>query len=83
VGLKERAGKLTLRVRDNGIGITEERIFDSQSFGLIGMRERIHPWGGKVNIKGIPGKGTTVVVNVGLGHSKKDIEKIKANRSSS
>jgi PAS domain S-box-containing protein len=75
VGLKERAERLTLRVRDNGTGIKEEQIFDPKSFGLIGIRERVYPWGGKFSIKGIPGKGTTVVVNVRLGQSKKDIEK--------
>jgi PAS domain S-box-containing protein len=71
VSLKEKSGTLTLRVRDNGRGITEEQICAPQSFGLIGMQERVHPWGGKVNFKGIPGKGTTVVVNVRIGEDKK------------
>jgi PAS domain S-box-containing protein len=77
VGLKERGGKLTLRVRDNGIGITEEQISDSQSFGLIGMHERVIPWDGKISFKGIPGKGTTVIVSVELNRSTKNIEKIE------
>lgn len=64
VALKERAGKLTLRVKDNGKGITEEQISHAQSFGLIGMRERVYPWGGTVSISGTPGKGTTVLVNL-------------------
>ncbi len=55
-----------LRVIDNGTGITEEQIHDPKSFGLIGMRERVHPWGGLVNIKGIPRQGTTVEVRVPL-----------------
>jgi PAS domain S-box-containing protein len=64
VALKERAGKLTLSVRDNGKGITEEQISNAQSFGLIGMRERVHPWRGTVKIRGTPGKGTAVLVNL-------------------
>jgi PAS domain S-box-containing protein len=75
VNLKKRAGKLTLRVKDNGIGITEEQISDSRSFGLIGMHERVIPWDGKISLKGIPDKGTTVIVSVGLDHAKKNIDK--------
>jgi PAS domain S-box-containing protein len=71
VSLKEKAGRLILRVRDNGRGITEEQISDSRSFGLIGMQERVYPWGGKVSFKGIPGKGTMVVVHVSIGEDKK------------
>jgi len=67
VDLSREAGTLMLRVVDNGTGITEEQIHDSKSFGLIGMRERVHPWAGLVNIKGIPGRGTTVEVRVPLG----------------
>jgi two-component system sensor histidine kinase UhpB len=64
VRLREKNGMLSLMVRDNGKGITKKQILDSKSFGLIGMRERVHPWGGAVDIKGIPGKGTTVLVDV-------------------
>ncbi len=66
VDLLKEAESLMLRVIDNGTGITEEQIHDSKSFGLIGMRERVHPWGGLVNIKGIPGQGTTVEVRIPL-----------------
>jgi signal transduction histidine kinase len=55
---------LTLQVTDNGAGITDEQINDSKSFGLIGMRERVYPWGGQVRIKGTPGEGTSVEVEV-------------------
>ena len=30
------------------------------------MRERVYPWGGKVKISGIRGKGTTVMVSIPL-----------------
>jgi signal transduction histidine kinase len=64
VSLKMKGGTLNLIVKDNGKGITKKHIHDSKSFGLIGMRERVYPWGGKVNIRGSSGKGTTVLVSV-------------------
>ncbi len=59
---KKKKDYLELKVRDNGRGITGKQISDPTSFGLIGMRERIHPWRGKVTIKGVSNKGTTVTV---------------------
>jgi PAS domain S-box-containing protein len=57
---------LTLEVRDNGRGITEEEIHRPDSLGLLGMRERAALLGGVVEIKGTPGKGTSVTVRVPL-----------------
>jgi signal transduction histidine kinase len=49
-----------LHVSDNGKGIPENQIHDSRSFGLLGIRERAHYWGGSVTITGSPMKGTSV-----------------------
>jgi signal transduction histidine kinase len=64
ISLKKKDDKVELRVRDNGKGITEKQISHPKSFGLMGIRERVHPWEGQVKISGIPGKGTTVVVRI-------------------
>ena len=64
VKLKMKTGKIELKVRDNGKGITEKQISGPKSFGLIGIRERVHFLGGKVNIKGVQNKGTTVTVRI-------------------
>ena len=64
VSLKEKNGIVELKVGDNGKGITEEQISDPKSFGLMGIRERVHPWRGTVKIKGAPDKGTTVTVSI-------------------
>lgn len=53
---------LKMDIRDNGSGITEDQINSPKSFGLIGLRERVTPWGGRVLISGVTGKGTTVKV---------------------
>ena len=51
-----------LEIKDNGKGILEKDKLKDNSFGLIGIRERTHLFGGSAEINGIPGKGTTVSV---------------------
>jgi signal transduction histidine kinase len=58
--LGKKDDTLTLEVKDNGIGIKEERIFDSRSLGLTGIRERVLLLGGEAVISGKPGEGTVV-----------------------
>ena len=53
---------LRLRISDNGNGIAPEVIENHGSFGLLGMRERVHGLKGDIRIKGRPGKGTTITV---------------------
>jgi PAS domain S-box-containing protein len=67
VSLEKMNNALILEVRDNGIGITEGRISDSKSLGLIGMRERVLLLGGEVAISGKPGEGTLVRVTIPTG----------------
>ena len=71
VRLKVRGGMVVLNIRDNGRGVTREEIVNPGSFGLIGMRERARRWGGTLDIKGIPGKGTTINVRLPLDEKKK------------
>ncbi len=66
IRLEEKNGLLILKVVDNGIGITKEKIYDPKSFGLIGIRERLSFLGGQFKIKGHPGKGTTITVTIPL-----------------
>ncbi|MBI5428232.1 MAG: PAS domain S-box protein [Nitrospinae bacterium] len=64
VRLRKTDGRVTLEVRDNGCGITGDRISGSGSLGLLGMRERARSWGGTLEIVGRPGEGTLVVAQV-------------------
>jgi len=67
VSLKKKDHTLIAEVRDNGIGITHERITGSKSLGLIGIWERVRLLGGEAVIRGKPGKGTSVRVTLPEG----------------
>jgi len=64
VNLVKKGRELCLEVTDNGVGITQLQIDDSRSFGIIGMRERAHLWGGTVHVWGAKPSGTTVNVKI-------------------
>jgi PAS domain S-box-containing protein len=57
---------LELEVKDDGRGITQSQKSNSQSLGLLGMKERALLVGGEVHITGKEGQGTTVLVRVPL-----------------
>ena len=60
VRLEDEGVGLVLEVRDNGRGIPHERLADTKSFGLLGMRERAGLLGGDVQINTREGEGTTI-----------------------
>src|SRR5688572_590205 len=62
----DEGDKLRLCVEDNGRGIKEEQHRGSKSLGLLGLRERVQPFGGSLEIKGVEGKGTRVMVEIPL-----------------
>ena len=55
---------LILEIIDNGKGIGRKKIFGKDSFGIMGIRERVHDLGGNVTFKSVRNKGTTVTVEV-------------------
>src|SRR5688572_9185635 len=64
VEVRKEQSKFVLEVTDNGRGITERDKAGSGSLGLLGMRERAVLAGGDVSIRGVEGRGTSVVVRV-------------------
>jgi len=57
---------LVLEIKDNGCGISIDKKSNSESFGLIGMRERALALGGLLEISGITGEGTSIIVRLPL-----------------
>jgi len=57
-------GKIILSIADNGIGIDPGHKIRPDSYGLIGMRERMYLLNGELTISSEPGQGTTVLVEM-------------------
>lgn len=56
--------KLILEVADNGVGFDQGQKKNHDSYGLIGMKERVFLLDGELSIKSRVGKGTTIQVIV-------------------
>jgi PAS domain S-box-containing protein len=64
ITLLGKEGNLVLEIEDNGKGIKTEQIRSPLSLGILGMRERVVGLRGTFSIRGAPGKGTKVKVEV-------------------
>lgn len=62
--LDDTDDEIILTIRDNGIGISPERLTNVMTHGLRGMRERAAYLGGSVKVSGAHGSGTTIAVTI-------------------
>jgi len=60
--LDQRNDQLTLEIIDNGIGYDENQKKNTESYGLIGMRERVFLLDGELTILGQKDIGTSIKV---------------------
>ena len=59
-------GHMTLRVTDDGCGMVDDDRRKPDSFGLVGMQERLRTVGGTLRVVSAPGDGTTIEATVPL-----------------
>jgi signal transduction histidine kinase len=64
VELEDREGMIRLEVRDNGRGVSEDKLSHPKSFGLQGMRERAGLLGGELMIAPNLGGGTRITLRL-------------------
>jgi PAS domain S-box-containing protein len=62
--LRKERDSVVMKITDNGIGIKKEHIYKSRSFGILGMRERVHGLGGRLTIRGFRGGGTSISIRL-------------------
>lgn len=66
VDLYQDEGQLVLKIADNGIGIRPDGRKGGNSFGLIGVEERVHALNGTFRISSTAGKGTALIIRIPL-----------------
>jgi signal transduction histidine kinase len=62
-------GSIEGELLDDGVGFDDDFPLESgeqRGLGLLGMRERVEPFGGSVEISSQPGEGTRVLVHIPL-----------------
>jgi signal transduction histidine kinase len=64
VTLQLLEGRLHLVVADNGKGLSPDELRNPKSLGLLGMKERAAMLNGNVQFEGVPGRGTTVRLEI-------------------
>ena len=57
-------GRIVLSVHDDGLGMSPVDLNKLQSFGLLGMKERVSAVNGTLHVDSAPGVGTTVEARV-------------------
>ena len=66
VSIRREGDALQVRVRDDGIGFAMDDPRKPDSFGLLGLRERITLLRGSATIESAPGAGTTIAIELPL-----------------
>src|SRR5450830_1328173 len=56
--------QVALTVRDNGVGISQDRRDNNKTYGLRGLRERATFFGGEVDIRSTPGTGSLITIRL-------------------
>ena len=64
--------KVKVFIEDDGIGFETDLLERTDRLGLVGMRERAEMLGGALTIESTVGRGTSVIVEVPIGHSDID-----------
>jgi PAS domain S-box-containing protein len=64
VAVRREGNSVHVRVRDDGVGFSVGDPRKPESFGLLGLRERISLMRGSARIDSAPGKGTTIEVEL-------------------
>jgi signal transduction histidine kinase len=68
VALQHEHGRICLEIQDNGCGFNVDEVFNggNRGLGILGMQERIQLLGGSFELDSVPGKGTSITVELSV-----------------
>ncbi|HBQ25217.1 MAG TPA: hypothetical protein DD791_02380 [Syntrophomonas sp.] len=66
VKFEDNGSAVRLVIKDEGCGFDPNKSSDKGSYGILGMKERVNLFGGKLDIISAPGAGTQVIIQVPL-----------------
>ena len=64
VSILMKENTFVFNMKDNGIGLDENKLSSPKSLGLLGMKERISELGGEISIKGKKEQGTSIDIKL-------------------
>ncbi|HJV54032.1 MAG TPA: CHASE domain-containing protein [Noviherbaspirillum sp.] len=73
VELHRQDGQLVMKIADNGVGIYADARKNANSFGLVGVEERVHALNGKFLITSTPGHGTVLTIHIPLAAESREL----------
>ncbi|HMN93045.1 MAG TPA: PAS domain-containing sensor histidine kinase [Hydrogenophaga sp.] len=59
-------GELVVAVEDDGVGAPAQAFEAGDAYGIMGMRERARHFGGRIDIRSVPGEGTCMRLRLQL-----------------
>ncbi|MDP3844307.1 MAG: histidine kinase, partial [Oxalobacteraceae bacterium] len=64
IALSQDESGFSMQIKDNGKGLHPDDRRKSNSFGLLGIKERIHALGGELAIASSQGNGTVLSISI-------------------
>jgi signal transduction histidine kinase len=70
VVLNYKKSKIELTIKDNGVGIDNNKVNSITSMGIAGLMERVRSVSGTLSVVGVKGTGTTIIASIPLKKKK-------------
>jgi signal transduction histidine kinase len=83
IEVQKTGGRLFMKVADNGVGIFPGCRRKANSFGLVGIKERVSGLGGEFDVDTGQNQGTALIVSIPLEDSPDDVLPYSADAAAS